>query len=811
MADKKSRFFLAAYLFKTILLAGAAAFISYLLSFSSLFSASSEFVSSIEGIWWYLVPLFGGFIIAILLSDAKAAGQSTPLLKLFIKPLCFCSVIVLLMSVFLAASYALETTIDSLIFEIKCILLGGVILLVVVSQCFKQLWRVQHAVILSLCFLAMGLPVDILKFLLFNSSGSVYLWELVGWCMFMACGLLIGFWVKQFFKTKKFEGEPVSDSYERKGYVIRMESKLCEHEGNIALIGGFGSGKTWIVDKVAARLVDKATTKLNKNNWIAVKIDGWGLQEAAISQSIISHIIQEISVHADMTAYIDLPNNYRDALKGAGSVAGVLNALANSGLKPMEQFEQINEMLATLDLNLLVAVEDLDRNNNAKILANEVASLLASLRHYHNIRFIFSVGYEPHFSDMLMKSCDFYEFLTVLSITDARKDLSELRQELLSADADLFIKDEVDENRVTFLEHCATLLDNPRLLQRHKDQTTASWSMLHGQVCIDDLLVFNTLMYCCPTAFIELMRDNNVDWIYNHPLDGMSAPDAEASEADKVGGKETIKEIKTNKQKAEESLIAYLSSDVMDEAGRDCSPQSLQYRGGNDKKYYFKLLVRGFSASEVKDKDYLAAISVEPDKLKQAETDKITEWLLVDNTFAKLALFIAWQHKHSLNVVVAWLALLVKLSPKSEKLNQDPIDRIASLYPVLENFRSPPLHAKMLNALAELSPAYFIEYLISCGDKVKIEKDTELARAIASGIEFETIKGKLSGIGRWNYEYEGWGHKHSLVGAIDKFEACLSADDDKYLREMFETFRQSLDVVPLSAENAICQVEGAEH
>ncbi|MCZ4339321.1 P-loop NTPase fold protein [Shewanella colwelliana] len=801
MADKKSRFFLAAYLVKTILLAGAAAFISYLLSFSSLFSASSAFVSSIEDISWNLIPLFGGFIIAILLSDVKAAGQSTPLLKLFIKQLCFCSVIVLLMSVFLAASYALETTIDSLVFEIKCILLGGVILLVVVSQCYKQLWRVQHAVILSLCLFGTFLPVDILEFLILNNAGQAHLVHILGWLIFMAIGLWIGFKFKQVKSADKYDKRP--DSLNRTPYVTRMTSKLCEHEGNIALIGGFGSGKTWIVDKVAARLVDQATTKLNKNNWIAVKIDGWGLQEAAISQSIISHIIQEISVHADMTAYIDLPNNYRDALKGAGSVAGVLNALANSGLKPMEQFEQINEMLATLDLNLLVAVEDLDRNNNAKILANEVASLLASLRHYHNIRFIFSVGYEPHFSDMLMKSCDFYEFLTVLSITDARKDLSELRQELLSADADLFIKDEVDENRVTFLDYCATLLDNPRLLQRHKDQTTASWSMLHGQVCIDDLLVFNTLMYCCPTAFIELIRDNNMDWIYNHSLDGMSPPDAEASEADKVEGTETTKEKKTNKQKAEESLIAYLSQSVMDEAGRSSSPQSLQY-GHRD---YFKLLVQGYSSSEVKDKDYLAAISVKPDELKQAETDKITEWLLLDNTFDKLALFIVWQHKNSSAVVVNWLMLLIKLYPKDKPFKQDRLNRINSAYLLLEgNFgtREPQVHVMMLDALMALDSAYFIAYFLLCGEKSNVER----ARAIAEGVGFNKLNGK---IGRWNDEHDGWYSKAQLLDAIAKFKAGLSADDDKHLREKFETFRRSLDVVPLSAEKAVCQVEGAEH
>jgi hypothetical protein len=770
--------FIGSYLCKTLLLAIFATSIVYLFLLSSILSVVEDFTHSLGIFSQSIIPFLGGFIIAVILHDVKAAGQIFPTRRLTLNQRLLCFLCLMPLPIFLLGAYLISLEVGIVTIATKCIFISSLLLLVIVSQLFKQLWRVQHAVIMSLCFLAFWIPIDILEFLFFSENGSEYLNSLLCWLILMTFGLVIGYKLKRSKETTNAETD--IDLYNRIPYVTRMTQKLYKDKGNIALIGSFGSGKTWIVEQVMSNL------KNNHKGWITVKIDGWGIQEIAISQSIISHIIKEISLHADMVAYLGLPNNYRDALKGAGSVTSILNALTNSGLDHVEQFEQINSLLGALELNLLVVVEDIDRNKSAEILANEVSNLLAQLSKNQRIRFVFSVGHEPHFSEMLMKSCGFYEFIPAPNFADTMKNLLNLRDSLIQSNPDLFSSHEVTKYEGKFLDHCASLFDTPRVFNRFADKTIESWRTLHGQVCIDDLLVFNTLMYCSPSVFIELVRDKSVDNMFSNLFENYFPSDDTQSVVDEV----PLEEKKSNKMRAEEELIGYFTNSEPSFNDRSISPQSFRYQGANDKQGYFKLLIQGFSADAVKDKDYVDVISIKPDQLEQTEKAKIIEWLLSKTHLPKLAQFIAWQHKETPEIVVDWFVLLVVLSPQNQVLTYDEYFKIRHLYSVIEDdfgFNYPHLHANMLNALFEYDSVYFFVYFGLCADQASEKK----SRVIAELVDLKSFSVRMcSALRDWDNRAQDLITPDKIFQDIEKFKMCI-ADDD--LKSNFEVFKDSLN------------------
>jgi Cdc6-like AAA superfamily ATPase len=774
---KDIEMFIGSYLCKTLLLALFATSIFYVLLLFPILRIPADFTHSLDIFSQSIISLLGGFIIAVILHDVKAAGQIFPTRKLTQNQRLLCFLCLMPLPIFLLVAYFISLEVGIVTIATKCIFISSLLLLVIVSQLFKQLWRVQHAVIMSLCFLVFWIPIDILEFLFFSESGAEHLKTFLCWLIFMTAGLGIGYKLKQSKQTIK--AKPSKDSYERESHVTRIVQKLCEYQGNIALIGAFGSGKTWITEQVISNVEDKY------KDWVTVKIDGWGVQESAMSQSIISHIIKEISLRADMVAYIGLPNNYRDALQGAGSVTGILNSLTNSGLEYVEQFGQINCLLNTLKLNLLVVVEDIDRNKNAAVLANEVSNLLDQLSSIQKIRFIFSVGYESHFSAMLMKSCGFSEFIPAPNFADTKANLLKLRESLLQSHPDLFSKNEIPNNEQKFLDHCASLFETPRVFDRFKDKTWESWHTLHGQVCIDDLLVFNTLMYCCPSAFIELVRDKSVDNMFYSPFDNYLPPDDKKRVADEAPPEEK----KSNKMRAEEELIGYFTDCEPSLNDRSISPQSLRYQGANDKQKYFKILIRGFPENDVKDQDYVDLISVKPEELEQAEQARISEWLSSDN-LAKLAVFIAWQHKDTPEIVVNWLIKLVVLSPKNKVFTRDEYFKIWHVYDIIEKdfgFNHPHLHANMLNALSKIDPMFFLAYFRFCG----VQASEKKARAIGDLVDLAEISKKLNSMLRGSDNtFEDIIPLSTVLQDIEKFK-MLTSDED--VKRKFDVLKDSLN------------------
>ena len=758
----KKGFFIA-YLSKTFLLAGSATFVIYLLSLLFRLSISSELSKSVESISWTLIPFFGGVLIASLLYDVKAFGQFTPILQLNSNKLllrtCF-AIVFIPIPIFLVASYVVDPELDVVIGGFKYISIACLFSLVFVSQFFKQLWRVQHAVILSLCFLGLLLPIDILEFLIFHENGEKHLFHIICWFISVSGGLLIGFKLKENKKNSSFDEN--EDGYNRTLYVTRMTDKLCNHEGNIALIGGFGSGKTWIVDQVAQNLQDK------KERWITVRIDGWGYQETAITQSIISHIIKEVSLHVDMTAYIDLPNCYRDALKGVGSIAGVLNSFIKSGLDPIEQFEEINELLDVLDLNLLVTVEDVDRNKNAEVLANEISSLLAQLRRYKHIRFIFSVGHEPHFYEMLMKSCGFYEFILSPCFSANKENLVKFRNELILINPDLFCGHDIEDYVDDFLDCCAALFDNPRLFNRFKDRSKESWTMLHGQVCIDDLLIFNTLMYCCPNAFKELLRDKSADdKFYDISTYFGSDSDKTKENVPKVDEEKSYKEL------AETRLVEFFTDSTKGLNNRNISPQSIRYQGDSDKHQIFNMLVQGDSLCQVRDEEYVNAISCKPEQLSDNDKTRVRSWLSSNDTFNKLAHFIGWQYKETPEQAAEWLKIVIALSSKNRDFGQREYSLISNVYRVIEDdfgWHYPELHAIMLNHLLHSYVGGFVEYFLQCGMEANYRK----AEAIAKNVDFNVERLRAT------YTPNGLHKSDEIEGYISRLRTSLNTESESY-------------------------------
>lgn len=310
-------------------------------------------------------------------------------------------------------------------------------------------------------------------------------------------------------------------------YIAQRIARLIlnRQPSNIGLIGGFGCGKSGILNLVSEYL--KNTDKLYSGNnhiheftTIICKVDGWGRSTESISQIILQLIVNEMKSHFDCVSIITLPEDYRKALMGANSaISSLLYAIINKGNNPLDQLLRIDQILEATQHKLLVNIEDIDRHTtNVETFKNEISGLLDRLRNLKNVSFILAIGTEYRYSEILVRLCDHHE--AVPAQQDLVKIIENFRNNCLSQynDITLFPKVDLSQELVSYstshesteyispIEAISALSNSPRILKQIFRKTMVTWDCLHGEINFDDLLIINAIRFSSPSLFDYLIE-----------------------------------------------------------------------------------------------------------------------------------------------------------------------------------------------------------------------------------------------------------------------------------------------------------------
>lgn len=335
------------------------------------------------------------------------------------------------------------------------------------------------------------------------------------------------------FDIKKWmiEEEPIfketSDFFDRSIYVNRIYERLSKVDGkgcnHIALVGGYGSGKTSI-----CRLLEE---RFKEKSFLFVYVDGWGRKDLSVTGQILELTIDKLSEVIDCSAFNSLPSHYTKALEGSNIKSiKVLTALLGHSSKPEKKLSELDSVLKAINYNVVIILEDFDRNPDSSVCNNQLPALLDRLRKLQKVSFILSIGPKSSTSGNLERVCSYREDLININPSNLILDLiGQLRKK--AWEEGLYFSGTFDDeqrwvmsNRVSeailnvdffkfkALKEASRVITNPRDLKHIVRRTFEIWDKLKGEVLLEELFLVNTIRYVAPD-FLELIKNSykNVD------------------------------------------------------------------------------------------------------------------------------------------------------------------------------------------------------------------------------------------------------------------------------------------------------------
>ena len=345
---------------------------------------------------------------------------------------------------------------------------------------------------------------------------------------------------------------------------VETKQELAQH---IALCGPFGCGKSSIILAVANEL--KKDTQVNekvntKSNWLHCDIATWGIQADHVAQVILTHIIDTIAEKLDMCAFRSLPKHYVEAMKGGGSHWQILAAMLNKAIDVETSLAELNGVLSTTNINLLITIQDIDRgtSDDTERRLNELAALLDRLKwkNLNKINFIIALGNENHeqakiiskitnrteqilkkdirtvilnYIEMALKHAVNNNNIIILSDHTSGPDKNELHTITIKTEEDvnrIFVKDlnndtitsppykEISRNKNNLFHQeinlLSNIIDSHRLLKKILRRVDEAWKLdkLMGEINIISLIMLSTLREVKPNYFSKFQQE--YDYLY---------------------------------------------------------------------------------------------------------------------------------------------------------------------------------------------------------------------------------------------------------------------------------------------------------
>lgn len=314
--------------------------------------------------------------------------------------------------------------------------------------------------------------------------------------------------------------DEAADLFSHKYIAKKIREILDEGSNkNIGIIGGYGSGKSSIIN-----LIISGKTKKE----IFCKIEGWGFKENTAIEHILQLVIEELKLHFDCLSIANLPKQYHEAMNNSGNnILPVVGCFFQGTRNPKNILEKIDSILECVNKKLCIVLEDIDRNINDATFYNEVASLLNVTKHFNRISFIIAIGPKSDLDSILTKLCEHNEYIQridkkeVISVCDILIDYwhtaypndvkIQEREEIMGFLG--FPRDENEEQVFQLLErdrpidYISQLLDTPRKLKAALRETDTLWQQLHGEIDFKSFFLATILRAAAPEAY-RFINDN---------------------------------------------------------------------------------------------------------------------------------------------------------------------------------------------------------------------------------------------------------------------------------------------------------------
>ncbi len=276
---------------------------------------------------------------------------------------------------------------------------------------------------------------------------------------------------------------------------------------SLALVANYGMGKTSLLERLEHSINERLKTSESKQTkLVVVTIDCWGRDVKSLDMQIISEVIKAIGKHADVSALYSLPKHYHDALASPRGFWGFISHLIDGQNKDAKKvLEKIEEVLIQLNLQLLIIIEDLDRNQDSSYAAlNLVSAVLDRLNKLNSTSIIVSLP-----SDALLDSIE-----TQKENFDPKGILRRVlrhKEYIYKPNYGPIIKDLtklfISHARNNGINYCGEpsdpddlvldLIDSPRHLKQIFREMFQLWfdNRLYGEINLNDLFVLSAIKY----------------------------------------------------------------------------------------------------------------------------------------------------------------------------------------------------------------------------------------------------------------------------------------------------------------------------
>ncbi len=329
--------------------------------------------------------------------------------------------------------------------------------------------------------------------------------------------------IEQWIATERPAESDEPDLFRHRPIAARIARAVGSEGRSVALLGGFGTGKSTILNAVRAELERKVPLT------IFAQFDVWAIPHPEdVPRLALNRIVTAVDDFADTIELRGLPLSYQRL--AAAEPTGVLSKVLGiqSANDSIEEVARLMPILQALDARVVLIIEDAERAGEG-FETRHLERLLWTLRRFNRITFI--VAAEPQHTRIdFSKLCDIIELVPTLTPAKAlavvniaythwatqfssididphpsrrNEDKLELRAANIGGVMDYFSK----TGKGTALDALVSLLVTPRALKHVLRQVDRTWRSLHGEAELDDIIIISALRHGAQPVYDFLVED----------------------------------------------------------------------------------------------------------------------------------------------------------------------------------------------------------------------------------------------------------------------------------------------------------------